>query len=88
MNRVIKTDGTETELIPTGKKGVFTLDQLQAAVGGGYIKMVNIPKQPKMVMLVDEDGLSKGLPVNYPASGLVGRCIVGPVAVIDRRLFK
>lgn len=88
MNRVIKTDGTETELIPTGKKGVFTLEALQEAVGG-YIAVVHIPGDRENIMLVNEEGLLRRLPFNAKATALVGLGpLVGNVAVIQRRLFK
>lgn len=87
MNRLIKADGTETELIPTGENGEFTLEEIQAVVGG-YIDQINIPNDRKMIMLVDEEGLPKKLPYNTKASLMLGEVTVGPVAVIERRLFK
>lgn len=59
-----------------------SLDAMRAAIGGGYIERVNIQtritEKMALVMVVDEDGLTKGLPLNlrasiyYPFNPIVG----------------
>lgn len=49
----------------------------------GWIEQINIKiKEEPKVMLVDEEGLLKRLPLNRAASSMAGRTIVGPVIVL------
>ena len=56
-----------------------TLEEAQALVGG-YIRFAI--DQPDMQVLVDDDGLSKELPLNNKASTLCKMPIVGNVVVL------
>ena len=74
MAKLLKTDGTVTEVKPAkGKK--FTLAEAQGYVGG-YVEMVRLRKG---FMLVDEEGLLTGKPLNMAASGFAGLDLVGDV---------
>jgi hypothetical protein len=66
MARLIRPDGTEEDVKPKrGRK--WTLDELQAHVGG-FIQEFPVDG---LTMLVDEEGLLKGLPLNAAATDLV-----------------
>ena len=78
----IAADGTSQTVAPAGKK--FTLEEMQGHVGG-YIAPIPLPG--KRIMLVDEDGMPKGLPVNPTATEIAGQRIVGPVLVMPRTMF-
>jgi len=58
----------------------FTLDEMQSAVGG-YVEMVVL--RDGTIMLMDEDGRSKNLPVNRAASYLAQRIVVGTVIIAN-----
>lgn len=55
------------------------LDSLQDAVGG-YIELVRMTDDAALV--VDEEGLCKGLEINGVATLLAGRPIVGPAVLV------
>jgi hypothetical protein len=85
MATIIKING-QTEKIEPGNGKVFTLKELQKAVGG-YIKIVPITtgEHSGRLMVVDEEGLLKPDPIlNEEASKMAGQSIVGQVIVIDR----
>lgn len=65
MARLIKVDGTESDVTGTGKKGKFTLKEMQALVGG-YIEVVRLGGGAMMV--VDEEGWIKDKPLNQKAT--------------------
>ncbi len=67
MATLIKTDGTHTSVEPKNGKD-FQIEELWDLIGG-YVQIV---------LIVDEDGLSKELPINKEASYLYGDLIVGP----------
>jgi hypothetical protein len=79
MAKHIKTDGTEHEYLPKDDK--FTLEELQSAVGG----MIEVaPNSPQgKVLLVNEEGLLLGLPLNPFASRLIHYPIVGDALLLD-----
>ncbi len=77
MATIIRTDGQQEEI--TGKP---TLEQLQKAVGG-LIEAVHIVGSKK-VMIVNEEGLLKNLPLNPIASQMVRKPIVGDVVICKR----
>lgn len=56
-----------------------TLEEAQALVGGYVALAVD---QPDMQVLVDDDGLSKGLALNNKASTLCKMPIVGNVVIL------
>lgn len=57
----------------------------QAAVGG-YVEPVRLTNGD--VLLVNEEGLLQGLPLNPGASLLARREIVGPAVFVPRKLVK
>ena len=56
-----------------------TLETMQCLIGG-YIEVVNIGHG---VLIVDEEGLVKGLPMNMEASLQAGMPIVGKAVYMD-----
>jgi hypothetical protein len=75
MAVLYKADGTiETVEPASGKK--FTNEEVWEIIGGWY-EVVPIPDNSGK-LLVDEEGLLKGLPANKNASTLVNIPIVGP----------
>lgn len=81
MATLYSTDGTAKTVKPQHGK-TFTLEELQTFVGG-YVEEVspNIFLVVGKTMFVNEDGLSKALPVNRRAMGLCRGSIVGPALV-------
>ncbi len=69
----IKTDGTIEE-VAIDKDN--SLKQMQDAVGG-YIELVRLTDDD--IMVVNEEGLVFGLPINEHASKIAGQTIVGNV---------
>lgn len=85
---VIEVDGSVHELERVGEKP--TLEELHKAVGG-YIEVVRADVRGTL-MVVNEEGLVHGLPVNRLASLLYGyerhgQPIVGPAILIDAKLL-
>jgi hypothetical protein len=78
MARIIKADNTVTTVKPP--KGSFTLEELQAAVGG-YIEVVRVPNSENLILVVNEEGLLKKLPLNEQATLLAQQPIVGDVVL-------
>ena len=77
----IAPDGKRTFLPdPANEDGTFSLSQLQDAVGG-YIEVASAAKGK--VVLVDEEGSVKGLPINIAGSLICNRVIRGNVVVVD-----
>lgn len=58
-----------------------TLDEAQAIVGG-LVEMVKSPENPDWQVLVNEEGLLRGLPFNEEATKLCGTGIVGEAIVL------
>ena len=58
-----------------------TLQEAQKIVGG-LVEMVHSPSEPDWQILVNEEGLLKGLPFNAEATELCGTGIVGPAIVL------
>ena len=75
MATIFKADGTKVK--DYNHEG---LEAKQKAVGG-YIEPVYTSEG---VVLVNEDGLFRNLPINYEASVLTDRTIVGDVLVLTR----
>lgn len=92
MARLIKVDGTETEVHPKGPK--WTNKELQDYVGG-YIEVMPGIKTTRIIM--DEEGMLKMKPINQKATQLVRELlgglkllryipiIVGDVLVLDEK---
>lgn len=79
--RVLRANGTKETLKGTGKRGKLTLEQMQAAVGG-YIEYVHAGSK---TLVVNEEGLLKGLPLNVMASDIAGRPIVGDALLVNTK---
>ena len=58
-----------------------TLQEAQKIVGG-LVEMVRSPKQPEWQILVNEEGLLRGLPHNKEATELCGTGIVGHAIIL------
>lgn len=71
---------------PKGDK--WTLPELQAHVGGYIEPLYRTKCAAGNLMLVDEDGLSKGLPVNNRATLKAGRQIVGTALIVPMELME
>ena len=87
MATLYQTDGRTKEVRPSN--GVhWTLEELQAFVGGYYIEIVSTTDGRFMV--ISEWGKLKGMELNIPATRLYihGRrdVIVGDALVVDTRL--
>jgi len=81
MAKWIKTDGSITEVAPQSKakKKKFSLEELQAMVGG-YIECVYLPE--RRIMVVNEEGLLKGLAPNLRASVFANQRLVGDCVLL------
>jgi hypothetical protein len=75
MASVIRIDGTVQDI---GQEP--SLEKLQETVGG-YIESVAIPDSDTGVLIVNEDGVQKGLALNVEASLIARRPLVGDVVV-------
>ena len=58
-----------------------TLEAAQEMVGG-MVEMVRSPTNPDIQILVNEEGLLKGLPFNEEATELCGTGIVGDAVIL------
>ena len=75
-NSILKADGqTVPFAAPSQARKGYPLEALKGAIGGGWIEIVRIPKG--MILVIDEEGLLKGMPFNRAASQLAGQPIVG-----------
>ncbi len=66
-NEIIRTNGTREDY-PPGNGKHYTLEEMQQAIGGGYIEIVHT--RDGRLMVLDEEGKLKGFPVNPVATGL------------------
>lgn len=85
MILIIKTDGSVSEFKPAGKR--ITLEEMQKIVGG-YIEMLHLDGRSKKVLVVNEEGKLKNLPINHKAtlmakSDWIQDIIVGDVIFAD-----
>ena len=71
MAQWIKADGTTETVRAAGAK--WSLEELQALVGGYIEKMPGVP----FTMLMNEEGLLRDLPVNGTATMLVRKALAG-----------
>lgn len=72
------------------KGSVYTLEELQAAVGG-MIELVPLPAGGlggEAIMVVNENGISEGLKLNNLASSLAGQPIVGPALICKSGMIE
>jgi hypothetical protein len=75
----LKTDGTGIPIRPHGGKE-FTLGELQQLVGG-YIEMLRL--STGLLMVMNEDGLRLGLPLNVAASDIAKQAVLGKVVLCN-----
>lgn len=68
MALLLKASGETVDFLP-GNRRVFTLSELQTAVGG-YIEMVRAPVDGEW-LVVNEDGKRLALPINVKATRLL-----------------
>lgn len=80
----IPVQGRAKEVMPANGTD-FQLREVQKMVGG-YVEVVYL--RDGRVMLVDEEGLLKGAPLNREASRMAGRPIVGPAVVMPNDMFR
>jgi hypothetical protein len=79
MATLYSTDGTTREVLPKDGKRI-SLEEAWGLVGG-YVERVMMPRgngRSPGVLLVDEEGLLKQLPLNLAASQLAGQLVCGP----------
>lgn len=82
VGTLIRVDGTVETFLPSkGKK--FSLEEVQKLVGG-YVVRLSIPESVGGVLLVDEDGIPKGLPLNRNASEVAAQKIYGDALLVPR----
>ncbi len=65
----------------------WTLEELQATIGGGYIETVPVG-ETESIAIIDEEGLLKKLPFNIHASRRVGMPVHGIVAIGHGSVIK
>lgn len=86
----ITPDGERIDMPePENEDGTFSLKQLQEAVGG-YIEVVqsSLDVAKGRVILADEEGLIKQLPINIAGTVMCGRPVVGNIVVIDEECWS
>lgn len=76
---IFSPDGKISYQEPKGAK--FSLEELQGMVGG-YMEVVG-----EYVVLADEEGRLKGLPLNKQAIRMFSKELVGNVVVVPREVF-
>ena len=81
--RIVFPDGSTEPMPELEARSPARLKQLQEAVGG-YIEMIHgHPMTPdRLALLVDEEGMLKGLAVNELGSMMAGQVIVGPLVIV------
>lgn len=67
MSQLRRTDGTTENVTGEGPDGTLTLEQMQRLVGG-YIEIVPLRGHEEQLLVVNEDGKLKQLPVNSLAT--------------------
>ena len=81
MNRILKVSGAEVAMAPADPEKGYSLAQLKDAIGGGYIEIVRLGRGK--ILVVDEEGWLKPLPLNITASALAGQAIAGDALLCD-----
>jgi len=79
MAKILRANGDREDIEPMGENGKLTLEQLQKVVGG-WVEVVVVPDCHNL-LIVDEDGKLKNLPVNVTASKVAQTVIVGDVVL-------
>ena len=85
MNVLFKADGTKTPAPPENGTD-YELSELQGLVGG-WIEVVNL-QESGYILVVNEEGLLKGLPWNPAASAVAGMDIVGDAVLCPSDCLK
>jgi len=78
-------DGTSEKII-LETVGILTLTEAWAIVGG-WLRAAGLAHDAPGFLLVDEDGIMKGLPHNPGASALAGQPILGPAILTNKAEF-
>ena len=78
---IIDPTGAVVEATPPYGAVKWAFSDFQSLVGG-YVEVVRLPGDKSKVALVNEDGLSLGLPPNRAASALLGTPVVGTVVIV------
>ena len=76
------------EVFPKNGKD-FSLEELKQYIGGGYIEIVRC--KGGQIMVIDEEGKLKGLPINPVATMIYGNpndIIVGDVLLCPDKMVK
>jgi len=81
MELLLKVNATESEIY----NGKIELAELQEAVGGGLIEIINLRNA---IMIVNEEGLIKEFPYNILASGYAGIPIVGQAVLLTHESME
>lgn len=74
----IKATGPVDHVVPS-KGGKFTLEEVQKMVGG-LVERVRL--QGGMVLLVNEEGIPRELPLNRYATQMVGFIVLGDAVIL------
>jgi len=82
---IIDPTGTVVEATPAHANGKWAFSDFQSLVGG-YVEVVRLDRTK--VALVNEDGLSLGLPPNPAASAVLGIPVVGTVVVVSAKAIR
>ena len=82
---IIDPTGTVVEATPAHANGKWAFSDFQSLVGG-YVEVVRLDRTK--VALVNEDGLSLGLPPNRAASALLGIPVVGTVVIVPATAIR
>jgi hypothetical protein len=87
-----KADGTDVPVQPKNGRD-FDYRELRAAIGDGDIEIVTLADG--RLMVCDEDGHAKGLPLNklatvlyYQAGGVPGCPVVGDVLICSKGMIE
>jgi len=89
---VLLVPGRKAKPVYPANSRDFKLREVQKLIGGGYVEPVRLPNSTltgePWLMLVDEDGLMKGLRPNQEASRWARQPIVGTAVAMVSRFFK
>ncbi len=86
---LLRANNERKAITPANGKA-YSLEECQGYVGG-YIEVVGLHTPTawrNYILLVDEDGLSKGLKPNYAATTMAGHVIVGDAMLIPSRALE
>jgi hypothetical protein len=84
--QLYRPDSTEPEAVEPANGTDFTLKEAQGLVGG-YVELIRLDEDH--ILLVDEDGRRKRLPVNETAAKVAnGYPLVGNVLLAHESMFR